>query len=171
MREGITFRNIKAWRDQEPCLRQTANVRFNLTISRHRNLFTYLSRELSRAVLIKSFHSSWLSIASLISLVLSSPGSLDRNNNFQQFPTISNIGNELIKTVQTDSYGWIGRKTTILGWNNTSSKRQAKGEFGHLVQISVSLKLDSESLYLKREILRVAIHYICFFFYCLLGDM
>ena len=34
----------------------------------------------------------------------------------------------------------------------------------NLVQISSWLKLDSESLYLKREILRVAIHYVCFFF-------
>ena len=157
MREGITFRNIRAWRDQEPCLRQTANVRFNLTISRHRNLFTYLSRELSRAVLIKSFHSSWLSMH--LSSLWYCPVQAALIGT-----TISNTGNELIKTVQTNSYRWIGRKTTVFGWNNAGNKRQAKGKFGHLEQISVWLKLDSESLYLKREILRVAIHYVCFFF-------
>ena len=151
MREGITFRNIRPWRDLEPCLLQTANVRLNLTISQHRNLFTYLSRELSRADWALHLSSLWYFPvqAALIGTTIS--------NNFRHRQWAD-------KNCTTNSYRWIGRKTTIFGWNNAGSKRQEKGKFGHLVQISVWLKLGSESLYLKQEILRAAVHYVCFFF-------
>ena len=51
-------------------LKQQWNTAFNT------NLATYWGRESSRAVLIKSFHTTWLSIVSLICLVLSSPVAL-----------------------------------------------------------------------------------------------
>ena len=84
---------------------------------------------------------------------------------------ILNIGNELVKTVQNNSYGWIGRKTTIFGWNNTGSKRLVKIKFGLVLQIAVWRKRVSKSLDLFNTGDTPSFDILCcFFFTVLIGN-
>ena len=64
--------------------------------------------------------------------------------------------------MQTNSFGWIGRQTTIFGWNNTGSKRFVKIIFGHVLQIAFFRKTGDAPSF---DIL------CCFFFTVLIGNV
>ena len=66
-----------------------------------------------------------------------------KNNNTKQHLLFSNSGrfswyeNRQIKTVPNDSYGQNGHKTTYFCVEEIKSKREIRGQLGHVVQIHV----------------------------------